>query len=482
MKLKSIVFTGIVCIFLLNSNAFGVTIKKIARLQLAGLVNVKVTSSSGQVHWSVDLLEIDEDSGSKTYTENVQTGEGDSLNVLFIKYPGQYTYYIIKADDGVSKDSLKVQVFNKGIVQKYYYPNPDYPSKPITVFIVLPSTMSPNSHFVMVMHGTGRNADDYANAWKDFANNNDYIIATPEFSKSEWPHSRSYNLGNIFTGSDGSGSLNPENKWAFYAVIKIHNDLKEGLNLKDNHYDIWGHSAGAQFVHRMMEFLPDSNIRYYIAANAGWYTLPDLNTEFPYGLKHNMLYFTQSDLIRINAEPMIIMRGTADTLRTSNLRTTPQADSQGLNRYERAATFFNIGFNISDADKWQLIDVPNVSHDYVKMAEAAQNFLLDHPITDVKEYKHKNLNFQILTNYPNPFNPATTIEYSLPRAGIVTITIFDVLGRRVTTLLNVFQNAGKHSINFNLCESDKQLSSGIFIYTLKLNNKLLMTNKMLLLK
>lgn len=70
--------------------------------------------------------------------------------------------------------------------------------------------------------------------------------------------------------------------------------------------------------------------------------------------------------------------------------------------------------------------------------------------------------FSLLANYPNPFNPATTIQYRLPAEGIVILKIFDILGREIETLVEESKFKGKHQAVF---ETSK-LSSGIYIYTL----------------
>ena len=70
--------------------------------------------------------------------------------------------------------------------------------------------------------------------------------------------------------------------------------------------------------------------------------------------------------------------------------------------------------------------------------------------------------FQLHQNYPNPFNPATTISFYLPQSEEVTLTIFDITGRRVTTLVNKPMNAGTHTQTFNA----SALSSGIYFYRL----------------
>ncbi len=71
-----------------------------------------------------------------------------------------------------------------------------------------------------------------------------------------------------------------------------------------------------------------------------------------------------------------------------------------------------------------------------------------------------------LTNYPNPFNPTTTINYQLPQAGFVTIKVYDMLGREVATLVNENQSAGYYKAGFDA----SRLTSGVYIYTISVNN------------
>jgi hypothetical protein len=82
-----------------------------------------------------------------------------------------------------------------------------------------------------------------------------------------------------------------------------------------------------------------------------------------------------------------------------------------------------------------------------------------------------------ISNYPNPFNPTTTINYQLPKSGYVTLKIYDILGKEVATLVNENKEAGYYKVNFNA----SKLSSGIYIYKLTGNN-VNISKKMILMK
>lgn len=86
-------------------------------------------------------------------------------------------------------------------------------------------------------------------------------------------------------------------------------------------------------------------------------------------------------------------------------------------------------------------------------------------------------NFTLSQNYPNPFNPATTINYAMPQKSLVRIEVFNVLGERVTTLVNDLEQAGRHSVKFD----GTALPSGVYFCRLSTANHV-STMKMTLLK
>lgn len=85
--------------------------------------------------------------------------------------------------------------------------------------------------------------------------------------------------------------------------------------------------------------------------------------------------------------------------------------------------------------------------------------------------------FYLSVNYPNPFNPTTTISFGLPVGNDVTLKIFDVLGREVSTLIDSKLTAGEYEVTFDA----KNLASGVYFYQLK-TSQFLKTRKMLLLR
>ncbi len=84
--------------------------------------------------------------------------------------------------------------------------------------------------------------------------------------------------------------------------------------------------------------------------------------------------------------------------------------------------------------------------------------------------------FNLKQNYPNPFNPSTSIPFELHQDGLVELTVFDVNGREVATLLNDELRAGNHTAQFN----GSDLSSGLYIYQLSFNGEVSAKNMLLI--
>jgi len=90
--------------------------------------------------------------------------------------------------------------------------------------------------------------------------------------------------------------------------------------------------------------------------------------------------------------------------------------------------------------------------------------------------------FELSDNFPNPFNPTTSINYELAAEGFVTLKVFDILGNEVAQLVHEFKAAGKYQISFDAKNiSSQQLSSGTYFYQLQTEGRF-RTKKMVLLR
>lgn len=86
-------------------------------------------------------------------------------------------------------------------------------------------------------------------------------------------------------------------------------------------------------------------------------------------------------------------------------------------------------------------------------------------------------NYLLEQNYPNPFNPATSISYQIIKPGNVNLSVYDLLGQKISTIINTRQAPGRYSVEFNA----ERLNSGIYFYSIKTND-FIDTKKMLLIK
>ncbi|MCF8263334.1 MAG: T9SS type A sorting domain-containing protein [Melioribacteraceae bacterium] len=103
--------------------------------------------------------------------------------------------------------------------------------------------------------------------------------------------------------------------------------------------------------------------------------------------------------------------------------------------------------------------------------------IADGAITSVADKSLSPKEFLLHQNYPNPFNPTTNISYELPYASFVNLTIYNILGSEIKSLVNRNQNAGSYTINFDASE----IPSGIYLYKLRSGN-VVITKKMILIK
>jgi hypothetical protein len=139
-------------------------------------------------------------------------------------------------------------------------------------------------------------------------------------------------------------------------------------------YSLYGHSAGAQFVHRFLLLSPSTNVDQAIAANAGWYTLPVFDQDFPYGLRGTGV--TEAEVANFLRRPLVLQLGEADTdPRHPSLRRDAGSDLQGTNRFARGLNLMAVGWHEAArrgfALPWRVVTVPGVGHENGRMAADA---------------------------------------------------------------------------------------------------------------
>ena len=232
----------------------------------------------------------------------------------------------------------------------------------VIVWYFVPPGATPQTPIVIVMHGVGRNGEDYLNDWLPFAQAKGFLLVVPEFSKTEFPGAEGYNDGNIV---DHIGHAVPREQWAFSMIEPIFDAVRDRTANRTERYRLFGHSAGSQFVQRFVYFVPAARLEGVVCANAGWYTLPDLSIAFPYGLKNTPV--KEADLRHALTLTLTVLLGTADVdPGAPALRHTPEADAQGMFRLARgkffmaqaeaAAKRFEIPLG------WRMATMPDVGH------------------------------------------------------------------------------------------------------------------------
>ncbi|MGL4520604.1 MAG: hypothetical protein ACRCUJ_13305 [Phocaeicola sp.] len=260
------------------------------------------------------------------------------------------------------------EIFQQGTGVVTYNKYQPLAQKPVQVHYYIPKGDISKMPILFLFPGVNRNADDYLEAWKAGADKKGILLFALEFSTKFYP-SADYIEGGMFLNKKEK----TEAEWTFSLIEPLFQYICQELSIQPTSYDMWGHSAGAQFVHRYLLFKPDAPIGQAISANAGWYTVPDWEVEFPYGLKDSPSNVTK--IKKALSNQLILQLGQNDTNpNDANLNHSPETDKQGLHRYERGLYFWEhsstLGAEYGNFN-WEKREVPGVAHSYTQMAANA---------------------------------------------------------------------------------------------------------------
>ena len=324
---------------------------------------------------------------------------------------------------------------------------------PVEIFYHIPDGDITTMPILMSLHGASRNGESYRDYWIQMANEHGFIVIAPEFTTANYPGlGDNYNMSNIFDDGDNPSpeTFNDKSEWTFSTLDPLFDYLRAAISGTQEKYSAWGHSGGAQFLHRFVTYLPNSNLDIAVCSNAGWYTVPENGVSFPYGIDNGQL--PAADLTAAFSKKQIVHLGQNDNDPNSGLRRNSVVDGQqGIHRLERGRYYFNTSQataqNMSVTFNWELHEIAGVGHDPQLMAnDALQYFLPSFLSVDSVKYKPS------IKLYPNPTNLGlVTIESSKNEQ--ISIRVFDMLGKQVkkeilkSNLLNVLDlNPGLYII------------------------------------
>lgn len=357
-----------------TSPAFAAEITNTPSMGMTGkhTFNATPSSNGATIRWSVDRVTRSETDGSgESVKANVYSATGPTAVFNLDKVSGKQTIWRIRASDSGVTDTQEFQVFSGGRLSSFTFATLGNPL--IRVYVAVPTKLTEDSKMLFVMHGAERAANDNCNYWLKWATSNNVLLLCPRFTETDWPGGAGYNRGRVFEDEE-STQLNPESKWAFTVVELLQKYSRTGFGLKDAQFDMWGHSAGGQFVERFLLFKPNAKLRLAMPANPGWYMMPSMLTDYPCGAKSSLLGFTKTKLLDFSERKAVLFAGTKDT-NPRGPDTGGCMDAQGEGRYARAGTFYAAVQILNPLTTWKKIDVLGVDHDPERMARAAQNWL-----------------------------------------------------------------------------------------------------------
>lgn len=273
----------------------------------------------------------------------------------------------------------------------------------IQVHYYRPRRFSRRSPILLVIPGEGRDADEYRDAWIEAADSTGLFVAALGYPAADYDFA-AYQMGGVvkdlvirnmprdangeppsrisLRDEDISLAFNPRpDEWLFRDFDRIFGLIVRATRSERSGYDLFGHSAGGQILHRAVLFNPRSRAERIVAGNAGLYTYPDFDLPLPNGLAGAGL--TGPELKPAFAARLTLLLGERDDAveTRGTMLHTPTIDRFGIDRLSRGRRFFELSqgkaLALSAPFNWKLEVVPGVGHDFRAMTTAAARYLYD---------------------------------------------------------------------------------------------------------
>ena len=245
----------------------------------------------------------------------------------------------------------------------------------LSVFTYRPGGCVPRG-VLLVFHGNSRNADDYRDYARPFADKSCLSIYAPLFDRERFRSWR-YHRGGVIRRN----VVPPPDEW----TVSIIQDLAQWALAREGGTDkalyLFGHSAGGQFLSRVAAYAPPTGVRRFVVANPSSHVWPEFDELIPYGFG----WFPQANraLKRYLNLPLTIYLGSKDT-GSRLLSQKAAAVRQGTNRLERGRNAFKAGRELAREEgwafNWEMVVAPGVGHSARRMfraPEAKRAFGLD---------------------------------------------------------------------------------------------------------
>ena len=422
--------------------------------------------------------------------------------------------------------------FDVGSNRLFVYQNGDSLGLPYYSNLSLNEIHDDTKLAIVVLHGASRNADDYYDRMNAIVNGVDMdstIIFAPQFLRTGDLNGNNLSEDVLYwtnttnwTAGYNSGNTSTHARPFTISSYSIMDTLLYRLAMNNPRLDqmvFVGFSAGGQFVNRYVggnnvteiifqEF--NLSIRYIVGSPSSYLYMNGERriegtvdqfagssgcsgyNDYKYGLDdlNNYMSIAGTDSIRIrySRREVIYLIGGSDNEGTTDC----QSMAQGNHRYERSIIYFNYlqyYFSSGILETHQHAIIPNIDHDSYNIFNSACGRKALFGYGDCDQLDFLNAmdfevvdNYKLINNYPNPFNPVTTLRYDLPENVHVNITIYDMLGRQIKNLINQTQDAGYRSVRWNATDDyGKPVSAGIYLYQIQAG-EFVQTKKMVLLK